>query len=106
GIEFVNLPSLSIQGFATLLTSKGDGTLLINIGNGIGSLVEPPEVYCGNGTASDPHRYTVTIVTEPASYTLSSRLTITGQVKVTDLQGIGMTALLNQLGVVAGQGGK
>jgi Flp pilus assembly protein TadG len=106
GIEFVNLPSLSIQGFATLLTSKGDGTLLIDLGNGTGSLVEPPEVYCGNGTVSDPHRYTVNIVTQLASYSLSSRLTVTGQVKVTDLEGIGLTSLLSQLGVVAGQGGK
>lgn len=101
GIEFVNLPSLSIPGFSTLLTKKGDGTLLVDIADGTGSLVEPPEVYCGNGTASDPHRYSVNVATELASYSLTSHLTIAGQVKVTDLTAIGLTGLLTQLGIGA-----
>lgn len=101
GVEFVNLPSLSIPGFSTLLTEKGDGTLLVDLADGTGSLVEPPEVYCGDGTASDPHRYSVNVATELASYSLRSHLTITGQVKVTDLAGIGLTGLLTQLGIVS-----
>ena len=99
GIEFVNLPSLSIPGFATLLTSKGDGTLFVDLADGTGSLVEPPEVYCGDGTASNPHHYSVNVTTELASYSLDSRLTVTGQVKVSDLTGIGLAGLLTQLGI-------
>jgi Flp pilus assembly protein TadG len=99
GIEFVNLPSLSIPGFATLLTEKGDGTLLVDLADGTGALIEPPEVYCGDGTASDPHEYSVGVTTELASYSLNSHLTITGQVKLTDLVGIGLTSLLTQLGI-------
>ena len=99
GVEFVNLPSLSIPGFATLLTQKGDGTLSVDIADGTGSLVEPPEVHCGDATASDPHQFSVALATELASYSLSSRLTINGQVKLTDLTAIGLTNLLTQLGI-------
>jgi uncharacterized membrane protein len=99
GIEFVNLPSLSIPGFATLLTEKGDGTLLVDLADGTGALIEPPEVYCGDGTASDPHEYSVGVTTELASYSLSSNLTITGSVKITDLVGINLTNLLLSLGL-------
>jgi Flp pilus assembly protein TadG len=99
GIEFVNLPSLSIPGFATLLTEKGDGALYVSIADGTGQLVAPPEVHCGDGTASNPHTYSVAVQTTPASYSLSSDLVITGDVKITDLIGIGLTDLLTSLGL-------
>lgn len=99
GIEFVNLPSLSIPGFATLLTEKGDGALYVSIADGTGQLVAPPDVHCGDGTASDPHTYSVAVQTTPASYSLSSELIITGDVKITDLLGIGLTDLLTSLGL-------
>lgn len=99
GIEFVNLPSLSIPGFATLLTEKGTGTLDVTIADGTGHLISPPEVQCGQGTAANPTRYSVAVTTTPASYALSSNLTITGEVKTTDLVGIGLTNLLTSLGL-------
>jgi len=99
GITFVNLPSLSIPGFATLLTEKGDGALYVDIANGTGRLVAPPDVHCGDATSSDPHTYSVAVDTQLASYSLSSNLTITGSVKATDLVGIGLSSLLTQLGI-------
>jgi len=99
GIEFINLPSLSIPGFATLLTEKGVGNLHVDIADGTGRLIAPPEVHCGDGTASDPHTYSVAVETELASYSLSSDLVITGDVKITDLLGIGLTNLLTSLGL-------
>ncbi len=99
GIEFINLPSLSIPGFATLLTEKGVGSLFVDLADGTGRLVAPPAVYCGSGTAADPHTYSVGVQTQVASYSLLSDLVITGDVKILDLTGIGLTNLLVSLGL-------
>jgi len=97
GVDFVNLPSLSIPGLATLQTANGTGSLLVDIADGEGQLVSPPEVHCGDGTANDPHSFAVGVRTEPASYSLSSELDVSGEVKVSALQDLGLGDLLDDL---------
>lgn len=101
GIDFVNLPSLSIPNLATLQTAKGTGSLIVNLASGEGQLVAPPAVHCGNGTGTDPHRFAVAVRTEPASYSLSADLEVNGDVQVSKLQSLGLlNLLLELLGVV------
>ncbi|RHW27834.1 hypothetical protein D0Z08_05920 [Nocardioides immobilis] len=97
GVNFVNLPSLSIPGLATLQTTAGSGSLQVSIAEGEGQLVAPPEVHCGSGTAADPHTYSVAVRTQPASYSLSSELDVTGEIKVSVLQDLGLGSLLSGL---------
>src|SRR3546814_8855044 len=52
GLDFVNLPSLNL-GIGTLQTAKGTGSLSVDIGQGTGQLVSPPEIHCGDGTTND-----------------------------------------------------
>ncbi len=97
GIEFVNLPSLSMNGIGTLQTAKGTGSLQVDIADGEGQLVSPPEVHCGSGTAADPHQFAVAVRTQPASYTLSADLNINGELKRTSLLDLGLGGLLGGL---------
>ncbi len=97
GITFVNLPSLSIPGLATLQTTKGTGSLHVNLADGTGQLVAPPDVHCGDGTASDPHTYSVAVQTQPASYSLRSDIEVTGDVKASELNALGLGGLLSGL---------
>lgn len=102
GIDFFNLPSLNL-GVATLQTAKGDGTIEVNIGEGTGQLVSPPEVYCGAGTAVDPHAYDVEVSTNLASYRLNMNLTVEGDLKISVLEDLGLADLLdNILGGILG----
>ncbi len=97
GIEFVNLPSLSMKGIGTLQTAKGTGTLQVDIADGEGQLVAPPEVYCGSGTTTDPHRYSVAVRTQPASYSLSADLNVNGELKLSVLDDLGLGGVLGGL---------
>ncbi|UMG93025.1 TadE/TadG family type IV pilus assembly protein [Nocardioides sp. TF02-7] len=96
GLDFFNLPSLNL-GIGTLQTAKGDGSLVIEIGTGTGQLVSPPPVYCGSGTAADPHRFAVRVLTELASYRLDMNLTVEGDLKVSSLLGLGLGDLLDSI---------
>ncbi|WP_188113392.1 hypothetical protein [Nocardioides humilatus] len=98
-VDFINLPSLSIPQFATLLTEKGTGTIAVNLADGTGQLVSPPDVHCGAATVADPHSMSVRVQTLPASYSLSADLVVNGDVKILDLVGIGLTSLLLSLGL-------
>ncbi len=97
GIEFVNLPSLSMRGIGTLQTAKGTGTLQVDIADGEGQLVSPPEVHCGSGTAADPHGFSVAVRTQPASYSLSADLNVNGELKLSVLDDLGLGGLLGGL---------
>jgi len=97
GIQFVNLPSLNLPHVGTLQTARGSGSLTVNLADGQGQLVSPPEVHCGDGTPSDPHSYSVAVQTQPASYSLSADLEINGELKVSALQGLGLGGLLSGL---------
>lgn len=97
GVEFVNVPSLNITGLGAFQTAKGTGSLTVNVADGHGQLVAPPEVHCGDGTAADPHRFSVRVQTQPASLSLSSELQVTGDIQVSALRDIGLTELLKQL---------
>lgn len=90
GIEFVNLPSLNVKGVGTLQTAKGTGTLRVDVADGQGQLVAPPEVKCGDGTASNPHQFSVAVQTQPAAYSLSADLNVNGEVKVSVLDDLGL----------------
>lgn len=96
GIDFFNLPSLNL-GVATLQTAKGDGTIEIDVGKGTGRLISPPEVYCGAGTPDDPHAYDVEVSTGLASYRLNLNLTVEGDLKVSVLDDLGLSDLLEDL---------
>lgn len=98
GITFVNLPSLSIPGLATFQTTKGTGGLVVNIADSEGQLISPPEVHCGTGTAGDPHRFSVAVQSQPASFSLDSDLHVTGDVKVSVLQDLGLGAFVGGRG--------
>ena len=97
GITFANLPSLSIPGLATLQTAKGTGSFNVNLADGEGMLIAPPEVHCGSGTASDPHSFSVGVQTQPASYTLRTELEVSGDIKSSILDDLGLGALLDGL---------
>jgi hypothetical protein len=96
-VEFVNLPSINVPGVGTLQTSKGTGSLVVDIANGIGQLVAPPEVYCGDGTNGNPHTFSVSITTDLASLTVRVNLEITGEVKVSNLLDLGLGGLLSSV---------
>lgn len=96
GLDFFNLPSLNL-GIGTLQTAKGDGSLVVEIGSGTGQLVSPPPVYCGTGTTADPHRFAVRVLTDLASYRLNLNLTVEGELKVSDLLGLGLGHLLDDV---------
>ncbi|RHW22799.1 hypothetical protein D0Z08_31140 [Nocardioides immobilis] len=97
GINFVNLPSLSIPKLATFQTAKGTGSLAVSLADGEGQLVAPPEVHCGDETATNPHTYSVAVRTQPASYSLNSELDVNGEVKVSVLQDLGLGRVLDEL---------
>lgn len=97
GIAFVNLPSLNVPGVGTLQTDKGTGSLAVNLADGYGQLVAPPAVHCGDGTAANPHTYSVRVQTQPASYSLGSELQVNGDVQVGNLQDLGLADLLRRL---------
>ncbi len=97
GITFANMPSLSVPNLATLQTSKATGSLAVDLADGEGRLVEPPDVHCGDGTAADPHRFSVAVSTDLASYKVSTDLDLSGDVKVSVLQDLGLGSLLNGL---------
>ena len=97
GITFANLPSLSIPGLATLQTTKATGSLNVNLADGEGRLVAPPEVHCGTGTASDPHSFAVAVQTQPASYALRMALEVNGEIKASILEDLGLGNLLGGL---------
>jgi hypothetical protein len=97
GITFANLPSLSIQDLATLQTGKATGSFIVNLADGEGRLVAPPEVHCGTGTSSDPHGFAVGVQTQPASYSLRTDLEVSGDIKVSILQDLGLGGLLHGL---------
>jgi hypothetical protein len=97
GITFANLPSLSVPNLATLQTSKASGSLDIDLASGVGRLVSPPEVRCGDGTSADPDGFSVSVQTDPASYRLTADLDITGEVKVSVLQDLGLGSLVTGL---------
>ena len=86
-----------MQGIGTLQTAKGTGTLQVDIADGEGQLVAPPEVHCGSGTATDPHRYSVAVRTQPASYSLSADLNVNGELKLGVLDDLGLGGLLGGL---------
>lgn len=97
GITFANLPSLSIPGLATLQTGRASGSFFVNLADGEGRLVSPPEVYCGVGNTSDPHRLSVAVTTQPASFALRTELEVTGEIKVSLLEDLGLGGLLDGL---------
>ncbi len=97
GITFTNLPSMNLAGLGTLQTPKGTGSLEITAGNGTGALVSPPAVRCGARTAADPSTFGVDVATGLASYRLTTSLSVGGEVKLTDLLGLGLTSVITQL---------
>ena len=97
GITFANLPSLSVADLATLQTSKATGSLTVNLADGEGQLVAPPDVHCGDATASDPHSYAVGVQTQPASFSLRIELDVSGDIKVSILKDLGLGGLLDGL---------
>ena len=101
GIDFTNLPSLNLSGIGTLQTPKGTGAITVVAGDGTGQLVAPPAVHCGTGTATDPSTFSVDVATGLASYKLTVNLTVGGDVKLTDMVGLGLLNVLqNLLGLV------
>jgi uncharacterized membrane protein len=97
GITFANMPSLSIPGLATLQTAKATGSFNVNLADGEGRLVAPPEVYCGSATAADPHSFAVGVQTQPASYMLRTDLQVNGEIKVSVLEDLGLSGVLRGL---------
>jgi hypothetical protein len=97
GITFTNMPSLNVPNIATLQTTKGTGTLSVSLADGEGRLISPPQVHCGAGTAADPSTYSVSVHTQPASYSLRTELDINGDIKVSVLQDLGLGNILTGL---------
>lgn len=97
GVEFTNLPSLSVPGLGTLQTPKGSGLLQITAGGGTGRLVAPPAVHCGDGTPNDPSTMSVSVGTSLATYQLYADVSIAAEVRLSDLVGLGLTSVLTNL---------
>lgn len=97
GIEFTNLPSISPPGLGTLQTPKGSGFLEIEAGSGTGALVSPPPVHCGVNTAADPSTFAVRVASALASYKLNANVTVSADVRLTDLIGLGLTSVITNL---------
>ncbi|WP_182377121.1 pilus assembly protein TadG-related protein [Nocardioides sp. WS12] len=97
GIEFTNLPSISPPGLGTLQTPKGAGFLEIEAGSGTGALVSPPPVHCGVNTVADPSTFSVRVASALASYKLNANVTVSADVKLTDLVGLGLTSVITNL---------
>lgn len=97
GINFTNLPSMNVPGLGTLQTPKGTGSIQIVAGHGEGALVAPPAVRCGAGTVADPSTFGVEVETGLASYKLTTDLTVGGEVKLTDLLGLGLLNVVTSL---------
>ena len=103
GMEFVNLPSLNINAGlvkGTLQTGRGTGTLHVSLGNARSQLVDPPPVSCGAGTAADPTRFSVSVESGLAAYSLDAEVEVTGTVKI----GVGPLAVTADVDVVVGLG--
>ena len=97
GISFTNMPSLNVPNIATLQTSNGTGTLSVSLADGDGRLIAPPQVHCGAATATDPSTFAVSVHTQPASYGLRTELDISGDIKVSVLQDLGLGSVLTGL---------
>ncbi|MFC7505685.1 hypothetical protein, partial [Nocardioides sp. GCM10030258] len=97
GIEFTNLPSISPPGLGTLQTPKGAGFLEIEAGSGTGALIAPPAVHCGTGTGADPSTFSVRVASALASYKLNANVTVSADVRLTDLIGLGLTSVITNL---------
>lgn len=89
GVNFINLPSLGINDGTglnllkgTLQTSKGVGTIHVNLGNAHSQLIDPPQVHCGDETPADPTTFSVTVSSGLASYELVADLQVTGTIKL------------------------
>lgn len=103
GIDFANLPSINVDGLGSLQTGKATGSFHVSLADGEGRLVSPPEVHCGSGTEADPHTYTVAVQTQPATYSLRTEVEVTGSVKASILDGLGLGGLLDLLDIVLGK---
>ncbi|MCX6401521.1 MAG: hypothetical protein NTX33_16525 [Propionibacteriales bacterium] len=97
GIDFTNLPSISPPGLGTLQTPKGAGFLEIEGGSGTGALISPPPVHCGANTVGDPTTFSVRVASALASYKLNANVTVSADVKLTDLIGLGLTSVITNL---------
>lgn len=97
GIAFTNLPSINLAGLGTLQTPKGTGSLVIDAGSGRGRLVAPPAVRCGTQTAADPSTFSVAVTTNAATFRLAADVTVGGDLKLTDLLGLGLTNVITSL---------
>ena len=89
GLDFVNLPTIALNTVldlglvkGTLQTDKAKGALKVDIGNAESQLIDPPEVYCGAGTASDPHTMSVTVASGLTKYELSADVRLSGTIRV------------------------
>lgn len=105
----LNLNSLNLDlGIGTLQTPLVTGALAVEIGGGSGQLVAPPPVYCGDGTAADPHAFDVAVSTALATYRLTLNVTAEGDLKVGDLVDLGLGDLLDDLlgGLLGGKNKK
>lgn len=96
-VDFANLPSLNTAVLGTLQTAKASGLISAHIGNADGQLVSPPAIYCGSGTAADPHQMTVSVASLLSSYYLDIDVDVNGSIKTDLLQSLGLGGLLNNL---------
>ena len=88
-VEFVNLPSLKldlgpING--TVQTGKGTGTIHVALGNATSTLVDPPPVHCGTGTAEDPTSFTVALDSGLAEYWVEALVAVEGNLRIAGLR--------------------
>ena len=105
GIELINLPSIHINAGllkGTLQTGRGTGTLHVSLGNARSQLVDPPPVSCGAGTVADPTRFSVSVESGLAEYSLDAEVEVTGTVKI----GVGPLAVTADVDVVVGLGSR
>lgn len=96
GINFTNLPSISVPGLGTLQTPKGGGFLELEAGSGTGVLSSDVPVHCSTGPG-DPTTYRVDVGTSLASYKLNANVSVAADVRVTDLLGFNLLGLLTDL---------
>lgn len=97
GIQFTNLPSISVPTLGTLQTPKGSGNLQVVAGSGTGQLVAPPAGHCGDGSVVDPSTFSVQVATGLASYQMHADVSVAADVKLTDLVSLGLTSVLTNL---------